>query len=338
MPSAIFFVYSQFPVEMPVDSPRWIRREESSMLAKKLKNNIWYKLLCGRLCKQDNLNAFWACGMLLPKLSKEINKVTTIYDLNCYIMPETMPYLCLLTYRVFLKRDLLNSTSIISISQGTIDRLLKILNIRAEYIIRPALSSIFKPKPANEIKQYISTLKINYPYILAIGIWEPRKNLERLVKAFLSLKRDGLIPQHKLVLVGRFKGWKEKRLSAMVSQNRQEIVPLGFVPDEDLPYLYGGADVFVLPSIYEGFGMPVMEALACGTPVVASDIPELHEASNEAATFINPTEEGIREGILRVLSKAREVKLNTSELMTWEDGGKLLGKILSQSLKSRENA
>jgi glycosyltransferase involved in cell wall biosynthesis len=168
---------------------------------------------------------------------------------------------------------------------------------------------------------------ISQPYLLNIAVWEPRKNLELLVRTFINMKKNGWLPKHKLVLIGK-KGWKSNRTVSLVSDSIGEhIIAPGYVPDQHLPALYVGADAFIFPSLYEGFGMPVLEARACGTRIVATDIPELREAGGKDPVYVEPTEEGIREGILEALKKA---KPDPTQLIrrTWEQGGMTLAKAL----------
>jgi len=144
-------------------------------------------------------------------------------------------------------------------------------------VIHLAAASIFKPQ-TNKTK--LNQTKANYgltrPYILSAATNEPRKNLKKLIKAYqaLKLKVD-------LVIVGKF-GWGDK----LTQQKRIKI--LGFVPDKDLADLYSGAKALAYPSLYEGFGLPVLEALSCGCPVITSNISSLPELGGQAAIYVNP--------------------------------------------------
>ncbi|MDB9430013.1 glycosyltransferase family 1 protein [Microcystis aeruginosa CS-555/01A07] len=190
------------------------------------------------------------------------------------------------------------------------------------------LEDIFKPLPINEVKSELKKHQIISPYLLNVATWEPRKNVELLVKTFVNIKKDGLIPEHKLVLVGK-KGWKYEGIEALITnEGNNDIIVLGYVPDEQLPALYSGADLFVFPSIHEGFGIPVLEARACGTKVVTTDIPELREAGGSDVIYIQPTELGIRQGILTGLSQSF-VNQNHQNIPTWKEGAKTLAKIIS---------
>ncbi len=129
------------------------------------------------------------------------------------------------------------------------------------------------------------------PFILAIGVIEPRKNLNRLMDAFENLKERGTVPDNlKLVLAGG-KGWLFDGIYEhhAASPVRDDILLPGFVPDELLPAIYSAADVLAFPSLYEGFGLPILEAMACGTPVVASRASCLPEVAEGAALLIDPT-------------------------------------------------
>jgi glycosyltransferase involved in cell wall biosynthesis len=129
---------------------------------------------------------------------------------------------------------------------------------------------------------------VEKPYILYVGSIEPRKNLLRLVEAYAQLRRWS---QHwNLVIVGSRNLWKSSPVAIKVaSMGLQSNVRFtGFVPDEDLPALYNGADLFCYLSLYEGFGLPVLEAMACGTPVITSNTSSLPEVAREAALLVNP--------------------------------------------------
>jgi glycosyltransferase involved in cell wall biosynthesis len=130
------------------------------------------------------------------------------------------------------------------------------------------------------------------PYVLTVGTLEPRKNLLTLLEAFDRLALPGRSLEMDLVIVGG-RGWRDRRLVQALGERRSGRVRwLGYVPEEDLVALYGGAALFVYPSRLEGFGLPVVEAMACGTPVVASDVPALREVAGEAARFVPPADAG----------------------------------------------
>jgi glycosyltransferase involved in cell wall biosynthesis len=122
------------------------------------------------------------------------------------------------------------------------------------------------------------------PFVLSVGTIQPRKNYRRLIQAFASLD-----PALTLVIVGS-KGWTYADVFAEITRHRldERVHILGFVADDDLPALYSAASLFVYPSLYEGFGLPVLEALACGTPVVASNQSALPEVVGEAGLLIDP--------------------------------------------------
>lgn len=127
------------------------------------------------------------------------------------------------------------------------------------------------------------------PYILSVGVLQPRKNLGLLLDAFALVKLGPLAPPHLLVVVGK-RGWKNEELDAQLALLPREVVDqivfTGYVPDEDLPMLYGGADLFCYPSVYEGFGLPPLEAMACGTPVLCSRVSSLPEVVGDAGILL----------------------------------------------------
>ena len=141
-------------------------------------------------------------------------------------------------------------------------------------------------------------LGLDGEYVLAVGTREPRKNLARLIEAFAGLPRE-LRERFRLAVAGA-QGWDESQAHASADER---VAMLGFVDDADLPSLYAGASVFAFPSLGEGFGLPVLEAMAAGTPVLTSDRSSLPEVAGDAALLVDPTAiSSIRAGLARLLA------------------------------------
>jgi glycosyltransferase involved in cell wall biosynthesis len=163
--------------------------------------------------------------------------------------------------------------------------------------------------------------------LLFVGTLEPRKNLVRLLQAFALLQNEH--PDLHLLLAGR-KGWLYDDIFAAVEQYHlsERVHFLDFVADEDLPALYNLAEAFVYPSLYEGFGFPVLEALACGAPVVTTKVSSLPEVAGTAAIFVDPLEpEDIADGIRTALSNPASLRIagpQQAAAFRWERAGQEL--------------
>lgn len=326
LPDAHFFVYSSVPLEMPITSERWTLRLDKSPLAKYMKPVLWLKYRCGLLCRKDNLDVFWGAATFLPQLPRSVRTVITVYDLNFKIVPETMSITHRWSFRLFFKKDVARADMVTAISKGSSERLFNLFGRAADAIVYPAINASFSPQPEALVQEVLVQYGLSRPYLLAVATWEPRKNLELLIHTFLNMKKLGLLGEQKLVLVGG-RGWKDKRLAALLS-GTDSVAPLGYVPDDQLAPLYSGAEVFVFPSIYEGYGIPVLEAMACGTKVVTSDIPELREAGGEGAIYIAPTAKGIRQGILLGLTQGKVPQSAERRFPSWEFGARDLATAL----------
>jgi glycosyltransferase involved in cell wall biosynthesis len=169
------------------------------------------------------------------------------------------------------------------------------------------------------------------PYILTLGTLEPRKNLRRLIEAFHQLKQETPSLEHSLILAGE-KGWMAEPIFKTINELRLEsqVKWLGKVPFEDLPALLNGADVFVYPSLYEGFGLPPLEAMACGAPVLASRATSLPEVVGDAGVLVDPYRvEEIAEGMHRVLTDRalnaalRDKALARARTFSWQRTARL---------------
>jgi glycosyltransferase involved in cell wall biosynthesis len=158
-------------------------------------------------------------------------------------------------------------------------------------VINPKIDANFKLRPADEVKSYLAQIGIDYPYVLSVATLEPRKNIDKTIAAFLALKRAAELSGYKLLLAGGA-GWKNQKLESLIESEKEHIVKLGYVSDELLAYLYNGAALFVFPSKYEGFGIPVREAIQSGCKVLASNIEELMEVGGTDAFYFDFEEGG----------------------------------------------
>ncbi len=325
---AEFVVYSNVPVDISGLSNRWKLRLDTWALARHMKPVLWLKLRCGWLCRGDDLDVFWATATFVPALARSIRTVITVYDLTFMVAPDSMSRSHRWAFKLFFEKDVRRADCVITISKGTSDRLFRLFGRRAALVVVPAVDFRFAPKAPEEIKACLDRHSISPPYILSVATWEPRKNIDVLIRAFLELKKSGLLSKHRLVLVGG-RGWKDERLAALIKNTGSEdILPLGFVLDDDLPSLYAGAELFVFPSLYEGYGIPVLEARACRTRVVTTDSPELREAGGEEAVYVAPSPEGVRDGILFALSRPKPAEADAPCLATWEAGARELAAAL----------
>ncbi len=179
---------------------------------------------------------------------------------------------------------------------------------------------------SNQIDQTLNQLGISLPYLLYVGGQTPRKNLPGLIKAFALVQRKNSFP-HQLILAGPFNHLRPEIDEAIaVSGCSEDIRVLGYVPNESLPVLYQGAAALIFPSLYEGFGLPVIEAMACGTPVVTSNTTSLPEVAGDAAKLVDPKSiEDIARGILQIIeesdtARAERVKkgIMQSEKFSWK--------------------
>jgi len=333
LPEARFIVYSRRPISpMPVISARWRWRCDISRTGAKIPNSLWCILRLGYLAKRDNLDVFWGGTGILPLAGLRCRTVLTVHDLVYRLAPKTASFRALWAMRLFFASSVRRADVIVSNSAGTANRFEAFYEKKIGAIVPPGLTETIRRRHSAEVQAVLLRYGIAQPYLLSVGTLEPRKGLHRLVPAFDSLLREGRLPNHCLVIAGD-RGWKDDQIARLVSSNRR-IHPLGFVTDDTLSALYTGAEALVFPSSYEGFGMPVLEARACGTRIVTTDIPELREAGGEDAVYISPSIEGIREGILKALESEKPKVLNRQD-HTWAKSAKTFAAILTDNTMER---
>lgn len=308
LPHATFFAYTPYAPSVAMPSERWIVRRPESVPAQ-LGGYFWFKYLSPPLIARDRLDWFFGTRTLLPRLAAGVRTLSLVHDLNHVIVPWTMTPLNRLAHALYFRRDVRRATHVVADSEGTASRLASYTGRNADVVVAPGVRPEFEANiDTNEVMRVRTAFDLQGPYLLSVATFEPRKNIGALVDAFLALKAAGQLRDHTLVLAGAG-GWGQSELGRRLEPGIPGIRRLGYVDDADLPALYAGADAFVFPSVYEGYGMPVSEALACGTRVVATDIPELREAAQGRAVLVAPDAAAIARGIEQVLRRPRPAPL-----------------------------
>lgn len=238
------------------------------------------------------VDVFHSSDWLEPPTQKA-KRVTTVHDLAVFKYPET--------FQVRGGHDIVKnqkrrlhfvkhySDLIIAVSETTKKDMVEILKIPEKKIkvIYEAADPIYYPREKTEIDKVREKFGIENEYLLCVGTREPRKNLKRLLAAFVEIA--GANEELSLVVVGKY-GWGEDsaKLKIQNSKFENKVKFLGYVEKEDLARLYSGAAAFVFPSLYEGFGLPILEAMSCRCPVVTSAVGAMKEVANGAAVLVDP--------------------------------------------------
>jgi glycosyltransferase involved in cell wall biosynthesis len=241
--------------------------------------------------------------------------VVTIHDMTLSLMPQHHPWRRRTLVRPLIPLVARRAERIITVSEQARADIVRLLRVPAErvVVIREAAAPIYRPAPLAEQERVRKRYRLPGPYVLYVGTLEPRKNLVRLIRAWHALWSRRAIP-HQLVLVGG-RGWQDAEIYRTIQSLDcgDALRHVGYVPTEDLPALYSAASAFAFPSLSEGFGLPVIEALACGTPALVSDTPALRElvldpalpsrSGHGAALAVDPySERAIADGLERLLT------------------------------------
>jgi alpha-1,3-rhamnosyl/mannosyltransferase len=236
----------------------------------------------------------------------------TIYDMTCWLMPEMHTPQNVAATKLYAERVLKRADRLIAISESTRNDAVRILGLREESIdvIYPGVPENFGTA-RGDIHRLRHEFRFVRPYVLFVGCVEPRKNVAKLLDAWQKLPRS-VRADHELVIAGPL-GWNSGAVAKRLLQPEAGIRYLGYVAEQDLPGLIAGATAFVYPSFYEGFGFPVAQAMAAGTPVITSNVSSLPEVAGNAALLVDPHRaEEIRDAVLQILlSPALAQRLRT---------------------------
>jgi glycosyltransferase involved in cell wall biosynthesis len=274
------------------------------------------------------LDLFYSPDFVLPPTRRATRTLLTVHDLSFLHYPEAF----VPTLRRYLEhvvpRSVARADHVLADSEATRADLIAHLGTAPEKVdvLYSGVDPRFGPESkAGERERLEKRYGVgDQPYILSVGTVQPRKNYTRLIRAFASLRAEAQL------LIAGGKGWLYEEIVAEAEEH-ETVRLLGFVEDEDLPALYRNAALFAFPSLYEGFGLPVLEAMACGTPVVCSDASSLPEVAGNAALLVDPLDiDVLTEAMTRVLGDAdlRQAMiargLQQAARFTWERAARQL--------------
>ena len=254
----------------------------------------------------------------------------TVHDLSPLVCPEHFLRYSVMNFRHGVANSIRGSNLLIADSENTKKDLMEILSVPEEKIAVALLGVEHEKFRRIEDPALLEAARNRYSlpdkFVLSVGTIEPRKNYLGLVNAFLKVRKA--FPEHKLVIAGK-KGWKYEPLLRFLDsmpELKKDVLMIDYVSDADLPLLYNLADLFAYVSFYEGFGLPPLEAMACGAPVIISDNSSLPEVVGEAGLYVRAEDtDGIAEAMMKMLGdkglrrKHSALSLERAKRFTWAE-------------------
>lgn len=247
---------------------------------------MWEQLVWPLVAIRHKVDLLHSMAFVTPLLWHR-PAVVTVYDLSFIHHPQRFPVLKRIYLTSQTRRSCQKAERVMTISESGRQDVYRYYGVPLERIdiVRPGVSQIFSLRTEEEVEAFRNRENLAQRFILHVGTLQPRKNVEVLLEAFAQLRQ----PDLELVLVGD-KGWSYQSIFDRVEELGlvDKVRFPGYVSDADLPLWYNAASVLVFPSVYEGFGLPVIQAMACGTPVIAANTSAIPEAAGSAARFFEP--------------------------------------------------
>jgi len=275
---------------------------------------------------RDRVDLLHATFVPPPALSRPL--VFTMHDVSMFEHPEFYPPAIRLRLVALLRRGLASARVVLCVSEHTRRTVAERFGLPETRlaVAHHGVDARFRPQEPEAARACVAEgLGVESPYLLHVGKYEERKNLPRLIAAFARF-REKTGDDTRLVLAGK-PSWVAKSVTRAIARHGvgEFVVELGHVPEETLPALYSGARAFVFPSLWEGFGMPVLEAMASGTPVLTSDRTSLPEVAGDAAVLVDPeSHDALVDALVRICSdddlrgRLRARGLERAATFTWE--------------------
>lgn len=277
------------------------------------------------------------------RTAKSELSITTVHDLTYLYFPELVEAKNLAHLRRVVPRTLKHADLILTVSQAVKNEIIKEFHINPDKILALPIpvSDLFRDFNSKTTTAQLPAELQNQKYISFVGNFEPRKNLPTLIQAYLQLPKT-LRQDYKLVIAGS-QSWSNQQAQALIdgaNQNQPTILQLSGLSDEEIANLLHHSSLHILPSLYEGFGMPIVEAMTVETPVIASDIPVLHESSGGTAIYFDPhSTNDLSQKITQVLTDAslqqRLIKQGKTfaDSLSWQDNADKIHQAVTQLLQ-----
>jgi glycosyltransferase involved in cell wall biosynthesis len=306
-------VVSNRPVDTTSPLPDGVRVVSSSSRIPRL---VWMQTIAPRLLRRLRVDVAHFTNGMLP-LAVPVPTVVTIHDMSLTMFPKYHP-----PRRVLLNRPLVDiaarrADAIITVSESAKRDIVRLYGSQVEriHVVHEAAAPSFRPVHDEAILDRVrQRYRLADRFILYVGTIEPRKNLPKLIEGFAQRRKSGQLP-HQLVCAGPY-GWLSRDIEDLIDRLRIEDVVrfTGYVPFEDLAPLYTLAEMFVFPSLYEGFGLPVIEAMACGTPVITGHVGALAEVGGGAVAQVAHLDAASLGGAMVRLADDRQLRERLSAL------------------------
>ena len=301
---------------------------------------LWEQFVQPALLKRHEVQLTHGPVYVAP-LNSPCRCVVTVHDLGFVRCPEHLRSSSSLYLRLFTRLSVHRASKIIAVSGSTKRDLLRWVNLDPERVevIHHGVEEAYHPiRDSERMAAFRQRRSLPEKMILYVGTLEPRKNVETLIRAYARLKRRSVVPH--ILVVGGARGWRYEGIFAVAEQLglSGEVIFPGFLPQNELPLWYNAADLFVYPSMYEGFGWPPLEAMACGVPVITSNASSLPEVVGEAALTVDPHDvDGLVDAMYSVLSVASvgerlsHAGRERSSEFTWERTARATARVYRQA-------
>lgn len=301
---------------------------------------FWHRRVA-RDAARENVDIFIAPSSYITPvfLSSGIKSVVTVHDLVALLFSDRHNKKAVFTEKFFLKKAVRRAAHIITVSKHTRRDLIQYFPGAEEKtsVVYCGASSEFKPLPKNspELKNFAKETNLPAKFFLAVGTLEPRKNFPNLIRAFALLKQK--MPDHHLIIVGG-PGWGAHEVEETIREKylSKKVHILGYLSGKSLLYLYNLATAFVFPSIYEGFGIPPLEAMQCGCPVIVSNQASLPEVVGDAGLYVDPEKpESIAAAMQKITDDELRFNLRNqgfiqSKKFSWDTSARTLHDIIEK--------
>jgi len=297
-----YYLISNAFIDYELINPKW--RKIEGRLDKKLLSTLWMQCLAPLITRKLKIDVFWGPRHHLPLfLPFSMGTVLTVHDLVYRFYPETMALPNLLVERLLMRRSIQQAHVVITDTRSTAADITAEFQTAPEKVRPIYLGTPRLPKTANHRREVGFSLPSRF--FLFVGTLDPRKNFRRILQAFRLL--DPVRHNVHLVIAGGA-GWKNKDVLKWMggSEMRSHIHVRGYVPLDLLAFYYESALGLVFPSLYEGFGFPILEAMSCGTPVITSNVSSMKEVCKNAALLVNPLD------VLELASAMKQVLIDES--------------------------